>query len=64
MKALNNNETVALLLIDLADNFNAKFPNNDGTFILRCCELAIQNFPHFVNALILKAETIKKQIKV
>ncbi|TAE70081.1 MAG: hypothetical protein EAZ85_12295 [Bacteroidetes bacterium] len=64
MKALNNNETVSLLLIDLADNFNVKFPNNDGTFILRCCELAIQNFPHFVNALILKAETIKKQIKV
>ena len=63
MKALNNKETIALLLIDLADNYNATFPNNDGTFILQCCELAIQNYPHFANALILKAETIKKQIK-
>jgi hypothetical protein len=60
MKALNNKETIALLLIDLADNYNAKFPNNDGTFVLQCCELAIKNYPHFTNALILKAETIKK----
>lgn len=63
MKALNNKETIALLLIDLADNYNTKFPNNDGAFILQCCELAIKNYPHFANALILKAETIKKQIK-
>lgn len=63
MKALNNKETIALLLIDLADNYNAKFPNNDGTFVLKCSELAIKNYPHFANALILKAETIKKQIK-
>lgn len=63
MKALNNKETIALLLIDLADNYNVKFPNNNGAFALQCCELAIANYPHFANALILKAETIKKQIK-
>ena len=63
MKALNNKETIALLLIDLADNYNVKFPNNDGTFVLQCSELAIKNYPHFANALILKAETIKRQIK-
>ena len=57
MKALNNRESIALVLIDLADNYNAKFPNNDGTFILKCCETAIKEYPNFVTALILKAET-------
>ncbi|MET3012941.1 transglutaminase family protein, partial [Flavobacterium psychrophilum] len=34
MKALNNRESIAVVMIDLADNYNVKFPNNDGTFIL------------------------------
>ena len=63
MKALNNKESIALVLIDLADNYNAKFPNNDGTFILKCCETAIKEYPQFASALILKAETRFKQIK-
>jgi hypothetical protein len=63
MKALNNRESIALVLIDLADNYNAKFPNNDGTFILKCCETAIKEYPNFATALILKAETRFKQIK-
>ena len=63
MKALNNRESIALVLIDLADNYNAKFPNNDGTFILKCCETAIKEYPQFASALILKAETHFKQIK-
>jgi hypothetical protein len=63
MKALNNRESIALVLIDLADNYNAKFPKNDGTFILRCCETAIKEYPQFATALILKAETRYKQIK-
>lgn len=63
MKALNNNESIALVLIDLADNYNAKFPNNDGTFILKCCEDAIELYPNFATALILRAETHYKQIE-
>lgn len=63
MKALNNRESIALVLIDLADNYNAKFPNNDGTFILKCCETAIKEYPNFATALILQAETHKKQMK-
>ena len=63
MKALNNRESIALVLIDLADNYNAKFPNNDGTFVLKCCEIAIKEYPNFVTALILKAETQLKQIE-
>lgn len=63
MKALNNKESIALVLIDLADNYNAKFPNNDGAFVLKCCETAILNYPNFATALILRAETHKKQMK-
>jgi hypothetical protein len=57
MKALNNRESIALVLIDLANNYNAKFPKNDGTFILKCCETAIKEYPNFATALILRAET-------
>ncbi|WP_246236365.1 hypothetical protein [Flavobacterium ajazii] len=63
MKALNNKESIALVLIDLADNYNVKFPNNDGTFILRCCETAIKAYPNFATALILRAETHSTQIE-
>lgn len=63
MKALNNKETIAVVLIDLAQNYDAKFPKNDGTFILKCCETALQQYPNFATALILKAETHKKQIE-
>lgn len=63
MKALNNKESIALVLIDLADNYNAKFPNNDGTFVLKCTETAILNYPNFATALILRAETHYKQIE-
>lgn len=63
MKALNNKESIALVLIDLANNYNARFSNNDGTFILKCCETAIKTYPNFATALILRAETHYKQIE-
>jgi hypothetical protein len=63
MKALNNRESIAVVMIDLADNYNVKFPNTDGTFILKCCENAIKEYPNFATALILQAETHKKQMK-
>lgn len=63
MKALNNNESIALVLLDLADNYNAKFPDNDGSFVLKCCETALKEYPNFATALILKAETHYNQIE-
>jgi hypothetical protein len=62
MKALDKKESLALLLIDLADSYNTIFPNNNGEFVLKCCELALKQYPYFANALILKAESHKKQI--
>lgn len=62
MKALSNKESIAVVLVDLAENYNVKFPENDGTFILKCCQTALKVYPNFANGLILQAETHKKQV--
>lgn len=61
MKALNDKESIALCLIDLAEGYKRKTNNSDPDFILKCCNKALDYFPKYVNALILKAETIKSQ---
>jgi hypothetical protein len=63
MKALNNKESIALLLIDLAENYNVLFPENNGDFVLKCCESALIQYPNFATALILKAETKYNQLR-
>ena len=59
MKALDNKESLALLLVDLAENYNSKYLDNDGSFSLQCAERAISVYPNFAKALILKAEANK-----
>ncbi|WNI35924.1 hypothetical protein [Chryseobacterium sp. SG20098] len=63
MKALNNKESLALLLVDLANAYERSYPENDGSFSLKCAERAIQIHPYLANALILQAETHKKQFQ-
>lgn len=63
MKALNNKESIALVLIDLAQSYENKYPQNDGTFVLKCCKSAIEIYPNYASALILQAETHMKQIE-
>lgn len=63
MKALNNKESLALLLVDLANAYNRSYPDNDGSFALKCAERAIQIYPYLPNALLLQAETHTKQFK-
>ena len=63
MKALNNKESIALVMIDLAHAYERSFPDNDGTFLLKCAESAIKAYPNFATALILKAEIHKKQVE-
>lgn len=61
MKALNNKESIALTLVDLGQAYQRSFPDNDGSFILKCTQTAIEAYPYFANAWILQAETHKKQ---
>jgi hypothetical protein len=58
MKALSEKESVALCMVDLAQGYQAKFGIEDGSFILKCCDTALSYFPNYINALLLKAETI------
>ena len=58
MKPLTDKESVCLCLADLAQGFQAKFGIEDGSFILKCCDTALAHFPNYINALLLKAETL------
>ena len=50
-------------MVDLGQGFAKKYPENDGTFVLQCCELALKHFPNCITALLLKAETLYAQYK-
>lgn len=63
MKALNNKESLALCLFDLAQAYNRSYPGNDGEFILKAVNRALDVYPNFAKALILRAETHKKQFE-
>lgn len=63
MKALNNKESLALCLFDLAQAYNRSYPKNDGVFVTKVLDRAIEVYPNFAKALILKAETHKSQFE-
>ncbi|CAM1343847.1 hypothetical protein [Tenacibaculum amylolyticum] len=64
MKALNNKESIALCLVDLAQSYNRKFPESNYEFVLKCCNKALEYFPKLVNAMLLKSEIKRKQIEL
>lgn len=60
MEALNEKQMLALCMIDLAKGYEKKLGDMAQTdFILKCCESALKVYPHYINALLLKAETKK-----
>ncbi len=63
MDTIGTHRAIALCVVDLGQGYTKKFPENDGTFALQCCELALQHFPNCVNALLLKGETLLSQYK-
>ena len=63
MKALNNKESLALCLFDLAQAYNRSFPGNSGEFVLKALNRAVEVYPNFAKGLILRAETHKKQFE-
>ncbi|TSE05420.1 hypothetical protein [Aquimarina algiphila] len=60
MEALNDKQSIAMCIIDLAEGYNKAFPANDGAFPMLACEIALRVYPHYINGRILRAETIKK----
>lgn len=58
MDTISNKQSIALCMVDLAQGYQAKFGIQDGSFILKCCNTALAHFPNYINALLLKAETL------
>ncbi|QMU64159.1 MAG: hypothetical protein GKR88_07585 [Flavobacteriaceae bacterium] len=62
MKALTEKENIALCLVDLAQGYQkAEFYDLD--FVIKCANKALEYFPNYVNAMILKTEAKGKQIE-
>jgi hypothetical protein len=63
LDTLSERESIALCVIDLAQGYANKYPDHDGSFVLRCCKLALQHFPDCIPALLLQADTYAKQFQ-
>jgi hypothetical protein len=59
MDTLSDKQNICLCLIDLAKGYEKKFGNDD--FVIKCCDLALQYYPNYINAMLLKAEITKKK---
>lgn len=63
MDTLSLKQSIAVSLTDLAKGFERKFGDSDLDFVVKCADLALEHYPLYTNALILRAETIKKQFE-
>jgi hypothetical protein len=61
MDTLSQKQSLAQCLIDLARGYQRKAKDNYFDFVLMCCNTALKYNPHFVEGLLYKAETLKKQ---
>lgn len=60
MDTVSNQQAIALCVLDLAKGYEHQSGNYTDGFILKCCELCLQYFPLNVQAMLLKAETLKR----
>ena len=61
MKALTQQESIALCLIDLAQGYIAKFGVGNGEFVLKCCETALKYFPDCITAMLLELRILAEK---
>ncbi len=62
MKALTEKESIALCLVDLAQGYQ-KNELYDIDFVIKCADKAMEYFPNYVNAMIVKTEAKGKKIE-
>lgn len=60
MDTLSNQQAIALCVLDLAKGYEFQTSNYYDGFIIKCCDLVLQYHPVNVQALLLKAETLKR----
>jgi len=61
MEALTDKQAIAICLIDLAKGYERRYGVGDGLFLLRCVNTALEHYPNYINALLLKSEMMRKQ---
>jgi hypothetical protein len=61
MDTLSNQQAIALCVLDLAHLYERQTKNYYDGFIVKCCDLVLKYHPVNPMALLLKAETLKKQ---
>lgn len=64
MDTLSNQQAIALCVLDLAKGYQFQMKNYADGFIIKCCDLVLQHHPVNVQALLLKAETLKRNYEV
>jgi len=60
MDTLSDQELVANCALDLAKGYEKKYRTYTDSFIIKCCDLTLKYHPNNINAIIYKAETLKK----
>ncbi len=61
MSALDDKQSIAICMTDLAEGYARKTNFTDPDFILMCCDTALKYYPNYVNAILLKIKTQKYQ---
>lgn len=60
MDTLSNQQAIALTVLDLAKGYEFQTKRYNDGFILKCCDLVLKYHPVNAQALLLKAETLKR----
>lgn len=63
MDTLSARHNVALCLVDLAKGYERQMGPGHEPFVLRCTDLALRYFPHYINALLLRAEALRREFE-
>jgi len=64
MDTLSAKQNIVLCLVDLAKGYERKLrPAASEEFVLKCTTLALQAFPHYINAQLLHAETLRHRFE-
>jgi hypothetical protein len=61
MDTLSLQQSISVCVVDLAKGYENKFKCKGDTFVIKCCNKALEYYPNNITALLLKAETMKQQ---
>lgn len=63
MDTLSTKQSIAVCMTDLAQGYVRKYGTDSSEFVLKACNTALQYYPHYINALLLRTETYKTRLE-